>query len=630
MARFTEQELAKAFVVKPTLSFADVIEKLERRSDLKPDRKRDMISGLRRVAGAIGWSLEDTPADPVWLRPKIARVKPAAHGIKQKTWTNAVSNARSALVETGIVERDRGSPIALSSKWRALWDAALATGDKNITIPLSRFTRFCSNMGISSKDVSDEVVAAFQRALELSKIRKDPASATWQAIHAWNLAIERVSGWPLIRLTKPQRHNHYAIPLAEFPAKFRDELEAVTCSLAKPVRRLGAKRHQSLSPSTIDSRHRHWIRFASAVVHSGTPVDELTTLSDLLCMDRVEAAIEWLAENRYGGQTSRGLQEMALGLCTLGRELEIDEAQLEQFRELSRVLSGRPDNRHMRKKGLTAKNRERLRQFRNPATRDALLCPPSVLMEEARKVNHPVKAARLAEVALAIAIETVAPIRLKNSAPLEFQLPDRIRRILETFVADFRPHLIAQPCPWLFAREDGTDQVHQTVLARRITETVSERLGLEMNVHLFRHLAAMLILEQDPAAFDLVRRILGHAELSTTIDAYGGLESLTATRILSDLVDKAEAEHPSRPLGRRKARKWDAASRSRPGPPEIKQPGRPCVSLAACYGAAVPLPVCARRPSGATNKATGTGWHSVMRKGSSSTQAIRSSGLRTI
>lgn len=291
----------------------------------------------------------------------------------------------------------------------------------------------------------------------------------------------------------------------------------------------------------------------------------------------------WLAEHRHGGETSGGLHQLALGLCMLGRELGIEPRRLEQVREYASMLSDGNGDRKVRKKGLTAKNRERLRQFRDPARRDALLCLPTDLMADARRINHKVKAARLAEVAVAIAIETVAPIRLKNlaglrtdlhfdrtvpgrlyltipeyevknGAPLEFELPDRVRELLDTFLADFRPCLIAAPCPWLFAREDGTDHVHQTVLARRVTETIAERLGLEMNLHLFRHLAAMLILDRDPGAYDLVRRILGHAELSTTLDAYAGMESLSATRFLSGLVETAHEEAPSRPLTTRRRR----------------------------------------------------------------------------
>ncbi|MEM7667865.1 MAG: tyrosine-type recombinase/integrase [Pseudomonadota bacterium] len=581
MARLTDMELAKAFVAKTAPSFEDTMARVRDLEGYDDSRIRDFVSGLTRVADAIGWPVAECPADPVWLRSRIANVRPAALGISKKTWTNTVSNAKSALAAIGLLERERGRPLELSKDWKGLWELALATRDKNITIPGSRFVRFCSNVEIAPDAVCDETIQDFQRALELTEIRKDPASATWQAIHAWNKSVDKVPGWPQTRLTKPVRHTHFAIPLAEFPTPFRTELEALIARLAKPILELGAKRRRPLSSRTINHRERQWIRFASALVHAGIAIENLQSLRDLLEINRVERGIEWLSETRHGGQTSPGLRETALGLCTLGRELGIDDAHLGQLREIASILSENAGDRRVRKKGLTEKNRKRLRQFRDPARQHALLRLPTQLMDEARRINQPVKAARHAEVAIAITIELVAPLRLKNlagldldrhfdravpghlyltipeyevknGAPLEFELPERIGDMLDVFLAEHRPHLIKAPCPWLFAREDGTDHVHQSVLARRINETISDRLGLEMNVHLFRHLAARLILEQDPAAFDLVRRILGHSEVSTTIDAYGGLESLKAAHILSDLVDQAEAEHPARPLQRRK------------------------------------------------------------------------------
>ena len=325
-----------------------------------------------------------------------------------------MSDARSALAEVGIIERDRGSPLTLSEDWKVLWDAAHATGDKNITIPVSRFVRFCSNTGVAPSDVSDETVKDFKRALELNEIRKDPASAVWQAIHAWNLAVDEVPGWPPIRLIKPVRHTHFAVPLAEFPAPFRAELDALLDDLTKPNLKRGARRRKPLSPRTIEHRGRQFQRFASALVHAGVPVEDIVSLDVLLDLDHVERGIEWLAEHRHGGETSSGLHEMALGLCMLGREIGIDPEHLKQLREYASLLSGGNGDRKVRNKGLTAKNRERLRQFRDPARRDALLCLPSELMAEARRINHKVKAARLAEVAVAIAIEIVAPIRLKK------------------------------------------------------------------------------------------------------------------------------------------------------------------------------------------------------------------------
>lgn len=270
-----------------------------------------------------------------------------------------------------------------------------------------------------------------------------------------------------------------------------------------------------------------------------------------------------------------------LGLSMLGRELGIEPDHLAGIRRYARQLSGDASGRRIRRRGMTEKNRKRLRQFRDPATRAAFLNLPGALMEQATLERRPIKAARLAEVALAIAILTIAPMRrknlaaieidrhidrvgerkvyltvpfseVKNQSPLEFELPPRIAELLDRFIADHRAHLTDTSSKWLFARIDGAAHIHEGVLARRITETFKRTLGLEMNMHLFRHLAAMFILERDPGAYNLVRRLLGHSELSTTIDACTGMETLTATRFLADIVESQQAAPPRLNRRRRK------------------------------------------------------------------------------
>ncbi len=51
-----------------------------------------------------------------------------------------------------------------------------------------------------------------------------------------------------------------------------------------------------------------------------------------------------------------------------------------------------------------------------------------------------------------------------------------------------------------------------------------------MNAHLFRHLVGMLYLQRHPGSYELVRRILGHKKMATTLSFYTDLESKWALR----------------------------------------------------------------------------------------------------
>lgn len=224
MARLTDLELAKAFLPDDAPSFADVTARIEKMQGLKPSRRRDLISGLNVVARAIGLAPAACLADPIWLRPRVAKIRPAALGISGKSWTNSISNARSALAAAGIVDSARGARMPLSPAWRELWEKVRAYDDDNIRLPLSRFPAFCSRIGVAPVDVTDETIADFRRALELNEIRKDPEKVAWQTAHAWNLAVERIPGWPQRKLQKPQRHSHYSLPIDAFPTSFQDDL----------------------------------------------------------------------------------------------------------------------------------------------------------------------------------------------------------------------------------------------------------------------------------------------------------------------------------------------------------------------------------------------------------------------
>ena len=89
MKHLKPESFDAAFVAPGTQSLADVIDGLLLTLDVLGTRTRDMVSGLRTVARAIGRTPEEIPADPHWLRTRLAKVEPAALGLTAKTWSNA-------------------------------------------------------------------------------------------------------------------------------------------------------------------------------------------------------------------------------------------------------------------------------------------------------------------------------------------------------------------------------------------------------------------------------------------------------------------------------------------------------------------------------------------------------------
>jgi len=194
---------------------------------------------------------------------------------------------------------------------------------------------------------------------------------------------------------------------------------------------------------------------------------------------------------------------------------------------------------------------------------------PWAMMAQARSLQEqaPVKAATMAQLAAAIAMLTVAPVRLgnlstivlgenlikpggpqsnywlvfpdhdvKNRVPLEFPFGDALTELIDEYVHNFRPTLVrGSNEPWLFPGEASGCKT-KTTLSSQITERVQKATRIRITVHQFRHAAAALILWAHPENYELVRRVLGHRNIQTTINFYCGLENTQASEIFADIV----------------------------------------------------------------------------------------------
>ncbi|WP_285675025.1 tyrosine-type recombinase/integrase [Paralimibaculum aggregatum] len=171
---------------------------------------------------------------------------------------------------------------------------------------------------------------------------------------------------------------------------------------------------------------------------------------------------------------------------------------------------------------------------------------------EERAASRPPRSRALEmEIAVAIAILLVCPIRrrnlaeiridrhlqrqkdgrvwlvfgadeVKNRQPIEFALHPPVVALIDRHLTGHRPVLVPGGTPWLFPRRDGAAPCAKGALSARISRTIRRELGLEIHMHLFRHLAAMLWLEAHPGNDEAARRLLGHAALSSTLNAYAG------------------------------------------------------------------------------------------------------------
>jgi hypothetical protein len=218
--------------------------------------------------------------------------------------------------------------------------------------------------------------------------------------------------------------------------------------------------------------------------------------------------------------------------------------------------------------GLTEKNLAFLRKVLTPGVWGRVVKLPFAMMEEARRQRHaPVRAAVIAQKAVAIAILAVAPVRLanltsirlgtnltkpdgrhsnywlhftpedtKNNVRLQFVFKEYLTELIDEYLQDFWPTLLrGRNEDYLFPgmREGAKGKVSFSV---QISRHIYNAAGLEMTVHQFRHAAGAIILKNRPGEFELVRQILGHRSIATTMKCYVGLETIQASEIFTNMV----------------------------------------------------------------------------------------------
>jgi len=549
------------FVSLDAPTFASVLERVRSHEDLAPLRRRDLTSSITRLAEVIcpGRPLSDIPADPEWCHIRITKIRPAAIGIAPKTWANMTSNFAKALEVAGV--RGKRFTIPLTGHWAELWAKVRAQYDMQLTSGMSRFPRFCQQTGVQPESVTNDTVVAYASALTAGELTRSPEKSVYCLVRSWNLAADLVPGWPSVRLTQPDRSRRYALPWASFPAGLAAEVDKwLALKSSDDIFDMDGPR-QALSTGTVKLRKGSLQRYASALVHDGVPIEELTDLRVLVQPEMVKRGLKWLMARdnlKIGG----GVGNIAISITMAAKHaVQLEGKALGQLEGFSRRLS-------KSERGMTVANSNRMEVFKDKAMLVALLRLPETLCMMASKLKDPKRRAAQIETALAIALLTSCPIRfgnlcnletdrhlirlghrqnkrmllqlpremVKNHVDLKFEVPPAIANLIDEFINAYRPEIAATPSRFLFTKRSDDAPISLTTLRVRICEAIRKHLEAELTPHNFRHLAGLIVLSQYPGGYETVRRLLGHKSGSTTLDHYVGLETDAAQSAYTDLL----------------------------------------------------------------------------------------------
>lgn len=317
-----------------------------------------------------------------------------------------------------------------------------------------------------------------------------------------------------------------------------------------------------MRPLTIASKCQLIKAAATALHRSGTPLDAITSLSSLVSPLPHAAAILEQLYQANGGKTSPRLGHVAEILRQIAKYYanspEKDVAQLSRWAQKARVAYNE----------MTPKNRRLVEQVLTPARYEALRLLPKALLKDAAASGPTRKGAVLCKHAAMISVLTRCPMRLgnlqnlridqhllrpdpktgqmsaiiinedetKNRVPLTFPLNPALADLLQTWLCDYRPLLAAPGNPYVFPGK-GLNPMTQPGMRDAIKIVTDERLGIAINPHAFRHIAAEAFLQKRPGDFENVKRVMGHKRLETTTRAYCRSENKTAMAIYGDILD---------------------------------------------------------------------------------------------
>jgi site-specific recombinase XerD len=541
---------------KPTL--ADALAALLE-APLTDIQKRDTRSAVMTFCKALGLSPDEVPASPIYIRRKLEGISYVALGYSKGRWAN---------IKTGVVRAvglvGKSYPSRNTTKLLPKWVALLKMLPASLKRKVSAGARYLSGLGVDADAVSLTDLHSYRDTILNDRMRANAEQAWDHFLWAWNRAVDQFPDiWPQITIPRVEKREVYVYPLAYFPASFEldvnayaDRMRNVNLDDDGPVR--------PSRPATIATRTRQLRTAASALARSGVDPATITGIARLVEVDNFKLILHFHME-RAGGKTSAGVAQMAACLRNAARHyVKVDDEHDRKISALCKRVS-------VQTGGLTAKNRERLRPFDDAELVRQFLCLPDTIRQQVeRDKRAPAQKAVLAQVAAAIALLQATPIRkanlcaidinrhlkqqrkevhlviceseTKNRHPVDFNIPEYALDILRWYMKEYRPHLMREPTDALFPGRNGQHKTAHT-LGLQIKKIVFEFTGHTFNVHLFRHFAGKVFLDQQPGNYEVVRQVLGHKRLDTTTSFYSGAEAKRASTMFNNVVDKLRAQH---------------------------------------------------------------------------------------
>ncbi len=558
----TEPLSRNAFAIPDGLTLEILIASVEADRQLDVQRRRNVASSIRTFCKAIGKEPRHIPAHASFIRRHLKKLHPAQSDLRKSRISNIRSDLLFALNK--FTPGMSGSYLAaFTPAWQLLWDIEVTPKAIYDRRSASRLMHMCSAQNIDPDGVDDTVAETLLQSLINESLVTDPRGRWKKILYAWNKLVDRVPQWPQRKLSIPDDSGNYTFPLNQFPQSLQDEIKAAmdrwsavdildTTGLDKP-----------LAPTTLKKRLVQFRELASGLVLNGWAIEDVDSIAHLVEISSAKSILRFFIK-RAGDKTTSRIHGLAIMIKTLAKYVVgVDEGHLHELVDLCNRVDPKTS-------GMTEKNRDRLRSFDDTRNVGLLLSLPILMVEQVLREDQGLERdALVVQKALAVEILIMAPMRLKNLSglnierhirrtratngevhlaipgeevkngePLDFPLPAETVRLLDLYLSRFRPRLCSPANTWLFPGRSEEAPKSGHTLSIQLKRFVYEHTGLEINVHLYRHLTAKFYLDQNPGQYENVRRHLGHRSMETTIKAYAGMETAAASRHFDNTILK--------------------------------------------------------------------------------------------
>jgi site-specific recombinase XerD len=552
--QITQSALTKNADAVPTM--ADLVSYVLADEDLTDIRRRNLASSIRRFCAALGCAPEQSLATFWFFREALRYFAPSQAGLKPHRWQTIKSDVTAALKRFGQ-SPDQVTPRAkLGGDWVELRSRLSAAGYR---WGLLRLARFCESRGILPSNVDDAVIDGYIAAIRNQTFKANPQRHHREICRLWNRIGDLCPELQLKSVSLPSSRQAYTPKWEALSPAFHAEAEAWLRAMSEEcdiLSETGPTR--PLRPATIRA-YRFVLRQAVAGLHrSGRPLETITSLAALVQADAAAAILKFYLD-RNGNKASEMLAKIAHVLVLVAEHaVRVDAASLARLKRYRANLAPRSG-------GLRPKPQRALRQFVDRANIEKLLVLPQKIRRRLeRKDDHTLADARLMQVAVALELLLMRPIRrsnlvglrlglhvirtgsklvivideaeVKNRVGHDYALPTEATCLIDFYVNRLLPLFGDNPERFLFPGEVSGRPKTGEQFGRFFRKTIRDETGLEIYPHLLRHFAATLYLTENPDGIEVVRRVLAHRTADTTRRRYAGVHDAVAVRRFDELV----------------------------------------------------------------------------------------------